>query len=92
MEPASEAKGIEHGSGMMWSFGTPFDEWVWSSEEYEETSYEVDGQRVVDARGKSPNGRRWRHLGRFGETAVYSETDEAAAKVLDKVLDGVCVK
>ena len=34
------------------------------------------------------NGERWRSLGKFGESASYSDVDEATAKILDNFLEG----
>jgi hypothetical protein len=65
---------------------------VWRSVEYEETIYEVgDPLTILDVRGLFANGNRWRYLGRFGDSASYSDVDEATAKLLDQVLDGACL-
>jgi hypothetical protein len=85
-------KGIRHGSGPLWSFGTPSDLDVWRSDRYEEAAFDVGGLRIIDARGRLRNGNRWRYLGKFGESASYSDIDEATAKILDKFLDGACLK
>lgn len=85
-------KGIRHGSGPMWSFGTPPDRDVWRSVKYEEVVHDVGGLTIIDARGQLPNGDRWRYLGKFGESASYSDVDEATAEILDKFLDGACIK
>ncbi len=91
-------KGIRHGSGGTWGPGLPWSDYVWRSAEYEEVAYaspvrelSIDGM-IVDARGKLPDGTRWRHIGRFGETAAYSGVDESTAAILDKYLDGACLK
>ncbi len=81
-----------HGSGPLWSFGTPSDRDVWGSAKYEEVTYDVGGLTVIDARGQLPNGNRWRYLGKFGESASYSGIDGATAKILDQFLDGACLK
>lgn len=85
-------KAIMHGSGPMWSFGTPTDQDVWRSVTYEEITYDFGGFQVMDARGQFQNGNRWRYLGKFGESASYSDVDEVTAKALDKFLDGACIK
>jgi len=84
-------KAIRHGAGPLWSDGMPFDEDVWRSVEYRETSFEFRGVTIIDARGKLPNGKCWRCLGRPGESADYRDVDEATARILDRVLDGVCL-
>jgi len=45
---------------------------VWRSLKYEEASYDVDGLVIIDARGQLSNGNRWRYLGKFVESASYS--------------------
>jgi hypothetical protein len=84
-------KGITHGSGLNWSSGTPLDMEVWRSMKYEEAAYGGGPTLVIDARGQSPDGSRWRNLGRFGESASYSGVDESTAKILDKFLDAACL-
>jgi hypothetical protein len=44
-------KGIMHGSGPLWSFGTPRDQDVWRSVKYEEVTFDVGGRTIIDARG-----------------------------------------
>ena len=84
-------KGIRHGSGPFWSRGTPSDMDVWRTITYEETTLVAGGQTVTDARGQLANGSRWRFLGRAGESADYSDVDQATAKILDQILDGACL-
>jgi hypothetical protein len=85
-------KGIRHGSGPMWSLGTPSDLEVWRSIKYEETAYSNGVAPIVDARGQLLDGTHWRYLGKFGESASYSGVDEATALILDRFLDGACLK
>jgi len=85
-------QGIQHGAGPLWSFGRPLDSDVGKSVKYEETVYDAGGQTITDARGEFSNGKYWRSLGKFGESAGYADADEATAKLLDKVLDGACIK
>jgi hypothetical protein len=82
-------KGIIHGGGPAWSYGLPDEMDVWQSVKFEETIFN-DG--ILDARGQLSNGNLWRYLGRIGESASYSNVDEATAEILDQVLDGACVK
>ena len=87
-----ESKGIQHGSGPMWSLGIPVDQHVWrSNSSYEEVVFDADGLTIIDARGQSRDGKRWRSLSKFGETASYFDADEATAKILDQLLDGACL-
>jgi hypothetical protein len=90
---SSGRKGIQHAAGPMWSFGTPLDEEVWSAVEHSETGYrDLEGFLIVDSRGKSADGKCWRVLGHAFETASYRKVAPDEAKLLDKVLDGVCLK
>jgi len=84
--------GITHGSGGMWSIGLPFDTDVWRSAEYQEKVFGADPLITIDARGRTAAGKFWRSLGKFGESASYRDVGEADARLLDRVLDGVCVR
>jgi hypothetical protein len=85
-------KGIRHGSGLLWTSGLPSDLDLWRSVKYDEVTYDVGRLMIIDARGQLPNGTWWRNLGKFGESASYSDLDEETAKTLDKFLDGACLK
>ncbi len=84
--------GITHGSGPLWSLGIPVNTDVWKSVEYAEVTYAQDGMVILDASGRTADGKRWRYLGRLGESASYSDAREDAARILDRVLDGMCVR
>jgi len=84
--------GIGHGSGPLWSFGLPSDDDVWRSVEYRETVFGTDPLITIDARGRTADGKFWRNLGKFGESASYRDVNEADARLLDRVLDGVCIR
>lgn len=85
--------GIQHAAGPLWGSGLPLDEDVWSAIKYEERDYlDRDGFQVLDARGTYPNGNRWRVLGRAFETASYRNLPVVEARVLDRVLDSVCLR
>jgi hypothetical protein len=92
IDTTSGPKGIQHGEGPMWSFGIPVDDYVWKSAKYEDVSVQAGKITIVDARGQYANGDLWRFLGKFGETASYQDVDEKTGAVLDRVLDGVCLK
>ncbi|HWC96983.1 MAG TPA: hypothetical protein VG456_09545 [Candidatus Sulfopaludibacter sp.] len=89
---ANEHTGITHGSGPMWSFGRPVDTDVWKSVDYSEAIYVTDKLVILDAHGRTSDGKRWRYLGKFGESASYSGVTADAARLLDRVLDGMCVR
>lgn len=83
---------IRHGSGPMWGPGWPLDSDVWSATNYSEKVFsDHDGHPVIDARGESSDGKYWRSLGHFGESAAYREVSKQDAALLDRVLDGVCL-
>lgn len=81
-----------HGAGPEWSLGIPYTGDVWESVQYSERAFTGKASDVVDARGTGPDGLKWRYLGRYGESASYYEADSRNALILDRVLDGVCLK
>ena len=85
--------GIQHAAGPMWGPGLPFDEDVWSAHDYAETTYsDSEGFSIIDARGKSIDGKCRRLLGHVFETASYRNVPEEDIALLDRVLDGACVE
>ena len=70
------------GNGPAWSFGVPSDSLVWESVEYSE-SVTSDYGGIVDASGKTMDGKYWRYRGMFGSFCSYSKVDQATAAVLD---------
>jgi hypothetical protein len=78
------------GGGPNWSLGIPYTGDVWESSDYSEKSYTAGDVDVIDARGKATNGKLWRYVGTFGESAAYYEVDPGDAVLPDKLLDGVC--
>jgi len=83
---------MSHGAGLMWSFGMPPDEDVWSSVEYSEKTYRFGTGVIIDARGKSASGKLWRSIGKFGESASYYDADQVSATLFDQMIDGMCVR
>lgn len=85
--------GIQHGAGPMWGTGLPFDVDVWLARKYTEIDYrDAKGLPIVDARGQNADGRCWRVLGRFGETASYRDVPAGDTALLDQVVDGASVR
>jgi len=77
------------------SEGLPSIGCVWQSVEYRETVYEVGGLEILDVRGRSSSGNMWHFLDRLGEYAGYLDSRAFKANdaaLLDKVLDGVCIR
>jgi hypothetical protein len=92
IQTATGRKRIQHAAGPMWS-GLPLDEDVWSAVDYTERDYrDLEGFLIVDARGSTADGKRWRVLGRAFETASYRELSPDEANLLDRVLDGACLR
>ena len=85
--------GVQHGSGPLWGSGFPFDQDVWSAAAYRETSYQDrEGFLITDARGETTDGKHWRVLGHAFETVSYRGVSAQDAAVLDRVIDGACIK
>jgi len=78
------------GTGPTWSLGIPFTGDVWESVEYSEKDYVSGDSDVIDARGKTSDGKLWRFVGTFGESASYYQVAPRDAALPDKFLDGVC--
>jgi hypothetical protein len=73
-------------------FSTPNDNEVWLSVQYSERTYFVAGIEIVDARGITKEGKRWRELIRMYESLSYHDADPATAKLLDEFLDRTCLQ
>ena len=78
------------GTGPTWSLGIPFTGDIWESVDYSEKDYTIDDSDVIDARGKTSDGKVWRYVGTFGESASYYQVDPRDAALPDRFLDGVC--
>lgn len=79
-----------HGRGYAWSTGFPLDSVVSASVEYDESVFEFGAIRIVDARGRTADEKRWRFLGRFTETISYGPLPPNEAAIFDRAIDGVC--
>jgi hypothetical protein len=91
LKGSKDSAGVTHGSGPLWSFGSPLDSDVWQSTVLADDTFEAGGHQFVDSRGTAADGTRWRSIGKLGETASYSRVDKEFASVLDQFLDGACV-
>jgi hypothetical protein len=78
------------GQGFNWSYGVPNNANVWQSVEYSEAMTGVPKLGVVDARGKTPDGKYWRDRGMLGRSCSYWRADESAVALLDTIMDGRC--
>ncbi len=77
-------------AGGGWS--TPLDQDVWNSVRYSERNSFINGIDVIDARGETKDGKRWRFLGRFTQSATYRDADPQTAAILDEFLDRTCLQ
>jgi hypothetical protein len=59
---------------------------------FDEVVYPSGPLGIIDARGVWEDGTHWRDLVHFGESASYSKVDAQTANVLDKFMDGACLK
>lgn len=91
MQSSDRTTELLHGAGPTWTLGIPYTGDVWESKQYSETESTTQDLDIIDARGVAPDGRHWRYLGRYGESASYYEADAQTAAILDRVLDGVCL-
>jgi hypothetical protein len=80
-----------HGVGPSWGGPEPPAREVWNTLEFSETQRDARGHLVLDARGKTSDGKLWRSIGQFGESAFYYGQDQKDAILFDRVLDGLCV-
>ncbi len=88
----SRVKGIRYGIGPLWSDGIPSNLDVWNSVTYSEKTFSAGNHFIVDARGITATGKYWRYMGIIGESAAYSDVDQGTAILLDRVLDGMCIR
>lgn len=80
------------GTGPTWTLGIPFTGDVWEAVKYSEKDYTTNDYDVIDARGTNSDGKVWRYVGTFGESASYYEVDPSGAELPNRFLDGVCVQ
>lgn len=81
-----------HGFGAGWEMSRPRDQEVWRSARYSEVTYRVANRSVLSIRGITASGTQWRFFGIAGESAGYRESDASRAALLDRVIDGVCLR
>jgi len=91
LNPASRKAVLRHGVGHAWSWGLPFERDVLQSSWFDEVVYSAGRFQILDARGRSSDGARWRFLGMIGESAFYHGADEESARRFDRMLDGMCL-
>jgi hypothetical protein len=80
-----------HGAGPSWGGPQPRVQEIWDSVEFSETERKARGQMVLDARGKTSDGKLWRSIGQSGESAFYYRQEPGDAMLFSRVLDGLCV-
>lgn len=79
-------QGVISGQGANYSFGAPSDNQVWTSLDYGEIMH-LSG--VIDAWGRSADGKYWRRRTAFGAGLQYYGQDRDTAEKLDCVLEHV---
>jgi len=79
------------GSGSARGGPEPSAQRIWRSVEFSEIQRVSRGDVVLDARGKTSDGKLWRSVGAAGEAASYYEQDPKDAALFDRVLDGLCL-
>jgi hypothetical protein len=84
-------KKMLHGSGLAWGGPEPLTSEIWDSIEFSEIQRDAQGSLVLDARGKTTDGKLWRSIGQSGESVYYYGQDPKDASLFDRVLDGLCV-
>ncbi|MBM3754855.1 MAG: hypothetical protein FJW38_12855 [Acidobacteria bacterium] len=87
---SSHAARMLHETGINLSLGFPEDTEKWSSVEYREVSFAAGRVPIVDSRGVTADGKRWRFLGRLTETISYGPLPPHEAAIFDRAIDGVC--
>lgn len=87
---SSEVQAFQ-GRGPLWGGGNPDDELVWRSTQYAETTYDLGGRLLTDAKGSLTNGKCWREIGVFSESLGYSDVDCDLVQPLDELLDRTCL-
>jgi hypothetical protein len=80
-----------HGAGTSWGGPEPRTQEIWNSVEFSETQREARLDLVLDARGRTADGKLWRSIGREGESVFYYDQEPKDAALFDRVLDGLCV-
>lgn|GEM_PF-3340282 len=94
-------RGIKQGVGPNWTRGVPSLRDVSQAADYEEAGIPIEEGPlskleypigIIDAKGTNIGGKRWRYLGLVGESAEYRDLGRNAARLLDRVLDGVCIR
>jgi hypothetical protein len=88
---AGRWKTMTHGTGTSWGGPQPRTAEIWDSLEFSETQHDARSQFVLDAPGKTSDGKLWRSVGRSGESVFYYGQNQKDAMLFDKMLDGLCV-
>ena len=79
---------MQLGGGPTWSSGLPLKSDMTSLVEISERDM-VCGIYGIDIRGRTKEGKRWRFVGTWGETATYRDASEQAARFFDSIIDGM---
>jgi hypothetical protein len=80
-----------HGAAPSWGGPEPRAQEIWDSVEFSEIQRTGRGSFVLDARGKTSDGKLWRSIGQSGESIFYFDQNQKDAILFDRVLDGLCI-
>jgi len=80
-----------HGAAPSWGGPAPRSREVWKSVEFSEIQRTGRGSIILDARGKTSDGKLWRSIGQSGESIFYFDQNQKDAMLFHRVLDGLCV-
>ena len=86
---ADGPRSLTNRRGPFWMYWQPINELVWTSVEYKEVMY---ASYILDAQGRTAEGRYWRYFGKIGESSQYQDVDKAAAEIFNLKMDGDCSK
>ena len=81
---------MEHRHGISGPQTLPPDETIWLLANYAESVREAGGTTILDARGTTETGLRWRSLRKIWETVSYNGLPAEEAAIFDRAIDGVC--
>jgi hypothetical protein len=80
-----------HGAAPSWGGPAPRSQEVWRSVEFSEIQRTARGSMVLDAHGRTADGKLWRSIGQSGESIFYFDQNPTDAMLFDRVLDGLCI-
>lgn len=80
------------GYGGQYTHNYPSDDLILTAAEYRIRTWRSGREEGVDFRGRSVNGEHWRYFAVFGEEIQYRRVTVEESRILDSIIDGVCVQ